>query len=127
MSEVVYKATLIENGEVNTGNYIGGTSQELKGRVSFHNSCMTRENLEKHSELSKEAHKRRREGRTFTVRWEILERSAKIAPGQAFCRLCVAEMFWILFKRDEKTLNNLRMERCKHINSIFLKNYEDPG
>ena len=91
----MYKAKIYEEEENEEGekvmketkNYIGGTSQQIKSRVSFHNSCIRYEHLAKTSELAKYGHKLKRSGKEFNIKWEILELSHKIKPGQQYCRL----------------------------------------
>lgn len=133
-TQIVYKAKIYEEEENEEGeklmketkNYIGGTSQQIKSRVSFHNSCIRYEHLAKTSELAKYGHKLKRSGKEFNIKWEILELSHKIKPGQQYCRLCIAEMHWILYKRDLNTLNGFRMEQCKHKKGAMICS-EDPG
>ena len=124
-SDIVYKASIQpDNEEDGERGYIGGTEQQLKDRVAFHRSCMRLEHLEKTSELSKEAHRIRRSGGNYTVKWSILEKSAKFEPGDSYCKLCIAEKYAILFQRDDRTLNDYKMERCLHKSKAMLGSVE---
>ena len=101
----VYKARIVyeQNDNVEEKNYIGATAQELKDRVAFHRSCNRNVSREKATELTKEAHRLQRNGTRYTIEWEILEKSASIRPGEKYCKLCISEMYWIIFRRNQET------------------------
>ena len=69
---------------------------------------MNIETLEKTTELAKEAHTLRRQGKEFTIIWEIMDKARSFKAGDRFCRLCILEMYTILYKSDENTLNGLK-------------------
>ena len=118
----IYKARIIydQNDYVEEKNYIGATAQELKDRVAFHRSCNRNVSREKATELTKEAHRLQRNGTQYTIEWEILEKSASIRPGEMYCKLCISEMYWIIFRRNQETLNDLKMEPCLHKRKCML-------
>ena len=105
---VVYEAITIDN----TGNrnvYIGGTSQEIKNRINFHKSCNRHVHLGKSCELAKKAHELTSNGKTFTIRWQIKEKSKSFRPGDSTCRLCISEMYHILFDERSNLLNKIKI------------------
>ena len=94
--------------------YIGSTSQELKNRVSFHRSCMRQTNMKNFCELSKEVHKIRNNNLPYSVNWKIIEKSKSFEAGDEYCKLCISEMYHILYNDKPNALNSLRMMPCLH-------------
>ena len=117
--DVVYQATITNNANV-AKTYRGSTEQELKNRVSFHRSCMRLESLKNYCELAKEAHKIRNLGQTYNVTWEILEQSKSFKAGDEYCRLCICEMYHILFDDGITALNDVRVMPCLHKRKAML-------
>ena len=55
--------------------------------------------------LSKHIHKLIGQGIDYTMKWEILKRSAPWNPITNICRLCVLEKHHILFNPEDSSLN----------------------
>ena len=108
-------------------NYWGCTENELKTRVATHRSTFNNSKQENATELSKEIHSIRRLGQEYNVMWNIVERAKAFKPGDDFCRLCNLERYIILFKSNEKTLNNFRVEQCYHKRKIYLSTIKWSG
>ena len=108
----------------NTGNeslYIGGTSQEIKNRINFHKSCNRHPSLAKSCELAKKAHELTRNGKTYTIRWHIKEKSKSFRSGDQTCRLCISEMYHILFDERNNVLNKIKLAPCLHRKKYLLE------
>ena len=104
MSNVVYKATVTRADTSQVETYTGSTAQTIKGRYNGHQYDI------KHPEksgtcLSKHIHKLIGQGIDYTMKWEILKRSAPWNPITNICRLCVLEKHHILFNPEDSSLN----------------------
>ena len=64
---------------------------------------------------------------TYQVHWEIIERTKSFRPGNAYCRLCIAEKKWILFYDGEKRLNTNEelISTCRHRRKFLLGRIKD--
>ena len=119
VSDVVYEAQLTDSSG-NESTYIGGTSQEIKNRINFHKSCNRHTHLEKSCELAKKVHEITRNGQTYSIRWRIREKSKSFKAGDKSCRLCISEMYYILFESRNNLLNNLKLAPCLHRKNKLL-------
>ena len=104
VSNVVYKATVTRADTSQVETYTGSTAQTIKGRYNGHQYDI------KHPEksgtcLSKHIHKLIGQGIDYTMKWEILKRSAPWNPITNICRLCVLEKHHILFNPEDSSLN----------------------
>ena len=117
---VVYEAKITDNNG-NENIYIGGTSQEIKSRISIHKSCTRHAHLRNSCELAKKAHELTRNGKTFTIRWQIKEKSKSFRPGDSTCRLCISEMYHILFDERNNVLNKIKLAPCLHRKKYLLE------
>ena len=130
----MYKATVTRADTSQVETYTGSTAQTIKGRYNGHQYDI------KHPEksgtcLSKHIHKLIGQGIDYTMKWEILKRSAPWNPITNICRLCVLEKHHILFNPEDSSLNQ-RSEFftvCRHKEKhllmktwtafLFLKNF----
>ena len=117
---VVYEAKITDNNG-NENIYIGGTSQEIKSRISFHKSCTRHAHLRNSCELAKKVHELTKNGKTFTIRWQIKEKSKSFRPGDSTCRLCISEMYHILYDERNNVLNKIKLAPCLHRKKYLLE------
>ena len=118
--DTIYEAEIeAENGARN--RYIGGTSQELKNRISFHRSCTRHPHLSKSCELAKKAHQLTERGLNFTINWNIKEKSRSFRAGDKTCLLCNCEMYHILYSSGTNLLNHLKIMPCLHRKGAMLE------
>ena len=58
----------------------------------------------------------------YELKWKILQNSKPYHPGSSWCQLCLAEIYLIIFKPEEATLNDKSefMNKCRHSNRFIL-------
>ena len=124
---VVYKATvtITDPGNNNaTETYTGLTGGPFRKRHYGHVDDMKEENKDKPgTTLSRHIHKLRREGKNYTISWDLLERNlAGYNITSKACRLCLLEKFHILFTPGAATLNKRRelFTSCRHRQKLTL-------
>merc|ERR1712208_41534 len=94
--------------------YTGLTGDSFKKRWTQHNGDF-RHNR-KTTTLSTYISKLKEEGKQFTVKWEIMDRAPVFNPVTRKCRLCLKEIFYILFRPDSASLNrrNELFNTCRY-------------
>ena len=72
--------------------------------------------------LSKHIWKLKEERKGFNVSWRFVDRGPTYNPISKVCRLCVKESYYLIFHRDNSTLNkrNEVFNVCRHRNSDLL-------
>ena len=76
--------------------------------------------------LSKKVKELQRKHTLFDVKWKIIETSSPYRGGCQECRLCVTEVYHILFSPADSTLNS-RSEftnKCRHQNKFKLSSIQ---
>ena len=102
-------------------NYIGLTGGPIKGRISTHYSTFKYKEYEKHTKLSEEMWKEKREGNIPELRWKVVANARVRRPNNNRCNLCSKET-WYIMNRDEKSVNS-RLELggyCPHRRGYLL-------
>ena len=127
---VIYQATIETD---NTSKiYIGLSANQLKKRISTHNTTIKSKPNEKNylkykqaTELSKLAHKLKNENQNYKISWKILQREKKSKPGIITCRLCLKEALLIL-ESGTNCINRRTelMNSCRHRNKFLLINWK---
>ena len=66
--------------------------------------------------LSAHVWKLKDEGRPYEIQWDIMDRAKTFNPISRKCRLCLKEIFYIMFKPESATLNsrNELYNTCRH-------------
>ena len=127
---VIYEASVSAKNETKT--YIGITANQLKKRISTHNTTINckpdNRNYNKYvnsTELSKLIHKLKNEGEDYKLNWKILERVNKHQPGKTTCKLCLKEALKIL-QASNNCINKKSelMGSCRHRNKFLLMNWK---
>ena len=122
MSEgVVYQATLTYQGEEKE-KYIGLTARPFKERHKEHYRNFENINPKNSTTLSRKIWKLKDKNINYEVKWKILQQAKPYQPGSRQCQLCLAEIYFILFKPEESTLNDRSelMGKCRHSNKFKL-------
>ena len=105
-------------------HYTGLTGGPFKKRWSAHNSDINNNNAK--TRLSSHILKLKEEGKPYTITWDIMDRAPVYNPVNRKCRLCLKEVFYIMFKPESATLNqrNELFNTCRHRTQKLLCNFE---
>ena len=116
---VIYVASVTSADGVE--HYTGLTGDSFKKRWTQHNGDF-RHNR-KTTTLSTYISKLNEEGKQFTVKWEIMDRAPVFNPVTRKCRLCLKEIFYIIFRPDSASLNrrNELFNTCRHRTQKLLE------
>ena len=119
---VVYKATVTTNQpNLRVKTYHGMTQESFKQRWYGHNHDFKHKDkygttLSHHVWKIKDLEASSQKNFEWNIQWKIKEKAPAYKPGEADCKLCLAEKFHILNERDKISLN-LRSEllsKCRH-------------
>ena len=118
-SSVIYVASVTSTEGVE--HYTGLTGGSFKKRWSQHESDFRRK--QKNTTLSAYVCKLEEEGKQYTVKWEIMDRAPVFNPVTRKCRLCLKEIFYILFRPDSASLNKRGelFNTCRHRKQKLLE------
>ena len=121
--QVVYKATVTEHDQtVNT--YTGLTRNTFKKHYNGHNYTFNHRDAPNSTTLSTHLWKLMDMNRNYDLKWNILDRAPDFNPVTRKCRLCLKEIFYIMFQPEGATLNK-RSElysTCRHRLRLLLNN-----
>ena len=92
----------------------------MKIRVRTHLNTYKDPNKKSNTEMAKEVHKIKNNGQRYSTSWKILDKSVSFKPGDTYCRLCVLEKYYILFKSAPTDVNKFRLEKCRHKERCYL-------
>ena len=111
---VIYVASV--SNQNNTEHYTGLTAGTFKKRWYKHNSSFDKEKYRNNTTLSAHIWKLKDEGQPYSIRWDIMDRARQFNPINRKCRLCLKEIFYIMFKPESATLNsrNELFNTCRH-------------
>ncbi len=127
---VIYEAAVNTNNETKT--YIGLTANQIKKRISTHNTTINcnpeNKNYNQYvnsTELSKLIHTLKQNGSNYNLSWKILEKVSKPKQGKNTCRLCLKEALKIL-QANSNCINKRSelMGSCRHRNKFLLINWK---
>ena len=93
----------------------------FKKRWSAHESNFRLK--QKKTTLSAHVCKLEEEGKQYTIKWDIMDRAPVYNPVTRKCRLCLKEIFYILFRPDSASLNNRSelFNTCRHRKQKLLE------
>ena len=91
----------------NTGNTFntGLTGNTFKKRWNKHEGDFRNTTGKHNTRLSTHICKLKEEGKDYETKWEILDRAPTHNPVNMKCRLCLKEIFYIIFRPDSASLN----------------------
>ena len=113
-NSVIYVASV--STQSNTEHYTGLTGDTFKKRWYKHTSDFENEKEKNSTTLSAHVWKLKEEGKPYTIKWDIMDRASTFNPVNRKCRLCLKEIFYIMFKPESATLNsrNELYNTCRH-------------
>ena len=120
---IIYQATVkTENEE--TFKYVGLSENKFILRYRQHLSNFRNLNQKSQTSLTSKIRNLNRRNINFELEWRILQTSHPYKPNGSNCRLCLLEIYWIIYHPDEATLNhrNEFMGKCRHMNKFLLLN-----
>ena len=117
-TNVIYVASVTSQGRVE--HYTGLTGGTFKKRWDKHQSDIRLKR--KKTTLSRYVLKLEEEGKQYSTKWEILDRAPTFNPVTKKCRLCLKEIYYIMFRPDSASLNsrNELFNTCRHKRTDLL-------
>ena len=119
-SGVVYQATVNYQGKVDT--YVGLTARKFIARHTEHYRNFENRNPKNSTSLSRKIWDLEDNQHNFEIKWKILQNCKPYQPGSSECKLCLTEIYFILFQPENATLNSKSeiMGKCRHKNKFKL-------
>ena len=122
-SGVVYQAKIkTENNE--EFSYVGLTGNKFSERYRGHLSNFRNFNTRNQTKLSTKVWDLKNRNVNFELSWKILQKSFPYKAGSSQCRLCLCEVYFIIFKSADATLNKRKelFSKCRHMDKFRLSN-----
>ena len=113
--DVVYKAT-VERTDDNTVETYTGLTTSFKKRYNKHTSDIRNQGQKKATKLSGHIWNLKETSIPYNLSWDIIARAPSFNPTTKVCRLCLEEIYHIMWSKEGATLNK-RDELfgyCKH-------------
>ena len=119
-NNVIYVASVTSPDGVE--HYTGLTGNTFKKRYNKHNADFRKN--ENKTRLSTHINRLKAEGKDYQLKWEILDRAPTHNPVSRKCRLCLKEIYYIIFRPDSASLNsrNELFNTCRHRKQQLLTN-----
>ena len=119
---VIYVATVQSADGVE--HYTGLTGNTFKKRYNKHESDFRNNSGKNNTRLSTHIWKLKEENKPYDIDWEILDRAGTHNPVSKKCRLCLKEIYYIMFRPDSASLNsrNELFNTCRHRKQKLLSN-----
>ena len=107
-----------------TEHYTGLTGGTFKNRWLKHEGSFRKQNNNNKTTLSTHIWKLKEEGMPYDIKWEIMDRASAFNPVNRKCRLCLLEVYYIMFKPESASLNrrNELYNTCRHRTQKLLSN-----
>ena len=123
LDNVIYHAKL-ESQNQEVYKYIGLTEKTFIERYRKHTSSFRVHDPRNATSLSKKVLELQRKHVLFDIKWKILEKSKSYSAGSEECRLCISEIYHILYSPADSLLNsrNELFNQCRHKAKFKLKN-----
>ena len=118
---IVYQAKVTtQTGETST--YVGLSSNSFITRYRTHRSNFTNLNQKSQTTLSTKIRNLNRKNVNFELEWRIIKNSHPYKAGANQCRLCLEEIYWIIFHPADASLNSRKefMTKCRHQKKFLL-------
>ena len=118
---VVYRAT-VERQDDKTSETYTGQSTSFKARYSKHKSSFKYPAQRNSTKLSSHIWKLKDLNVPYTITWDIATRAPSFNPTTKICRLCLTEIYHIMFLKEGATLNkrNELFGYCRHRSKHLL-------
>ena len=123
LSNIVYKATVMEENTNIRKEYIGISGTEFKVRYANHKQSFTNEKKRDATSLSQHVWSLKDRNAPFSLKWSVLAKCAPYVCGSRKCNLCITEKCEILKCDPNITLNkrNEIVGKCRHRAKFKLK------
>jgi hypothetical protein len=102
---VTYKGTVSTPDEVRPKEYMGAAATTFKARFANHKTSLKYENCKQKTTLSSYYWRKKKEGYSPVVRFEILRRARPYSVETGRCGLCVEEKLAIALADGRVALN----------------------
>ena len=115
LSSVIYQATVTTNNS-QAETYTGLTEGGIRERISRHSLSFKNRAYCSQTELSKYIWKLKDKGENFEIRWEVKSQAQPYHLSSKICKLCIREIYSIIFKSERASLNKRSeiVNKCKH-------------
>ena len=113
---VIYRAAVTTTSTNKTEFYTGQTSRTFKRRYYEHTGDSKDPGRRIKTTLSKHIWSLKDDNENYDTRWSLIDRATPFNPVSRKCRLCLKEIFYIIFEPENATLNR-RSElysTCRH-------------
>ena len=88
--DIIYKATCTDQ-DLNERIYIGETADTFKRRCEAHYTTFNNSGYKNETALAKHIWDLQNKNITYQIHWETIEHANSFKPGNAYCKLCIAE------------------------------------
>ena len=111
----MYQASVTRQDTGKVERYIGLSSGPFKSRYSVHKGNIRNRN-EKGTKLSTYIWGLKNQNIQYELKWKYLAKAKSYTPSSGKCNLCNKEIYFILYKPQESTLNNRNevFNSCPH-------------
>ena len=115
VKNVVYRATVQRLDDMSVETYTGVT-ESFKARFSQHSSDFKHQEQRTSTKLSSHIWKLKDVNVPHTITWDIVARAPSYNPTTMICRLCLIEIYHIMWSKEGATLNkrNELFGYCRH-------------
>ena len=105
-------------------HYTGLSGNTFKKRWYSHKDDFRNPDKRRSTRLSSHIWKLKDEGKQFQIEWEIMDRAPTYNSINRKCRLCLKEIYYIMFRPDSASLNhrNELYNTCRHRTQNLLVN-----
>ena len=105
MSNVIYQAEVkrLDNDQIE--KYVGLSGGPFKARYRVHKGNIRNAN-QNGTNLSTFIWELKRENVEYELKWKFIAKAPSYTPSSGKCSLCTKEMYFIIYKEKETTLNN---------------------
>ena len=123
ISSVIYQAAVTTCvNPVTTETYVGLTGGQFKTRFNSHNYDIRNSDEKVGTALSTHINDLKKAGKSYEVKWRILDRGKTYVSSTKICRLCLLEKHHIMFNSECASLNKRSevFSSCRHRSRLKL-------
>ena len=102
---VIYQASVKRLDTQHIETYVGLSGPPFKLRYRVHKGNIRNSN-ESGTKLSKYVWTLKRENINFEIKWKFIAKASSYTPASQKCNLCNKEVYFILYKGPQATLNS---------------------
>ena len=126
-SNIIYRGIITNHTDTVEKHYVGCTMREWKDRYAVHKQDMKNRGLSRNCELSKYVWVLKDSGKSYSIKWDILEQVKGDLVGGA-CKLCTTEQLRIIdYPEPHKLLNSHAFQKCMHKGKRMLSKFQFKG